>query len=85
LAHVLRDIVESDLDAFYEHQREPEATEMALLPARKGERRLRMRLCSTMRFVAVAKAAKSRPGVVPVWSSEILALALPRFPARGSG
>jgi RimJ/RimL family protein N-acetyltransferase len=34
VAHVLRDVIESDLDAFYEHQREPEATEMALFPAR---------------------------------------------------
>ena len=33
MAHVLRDVVESDLDAFYEHQRQPEATEMALFPA----------------------------------------------------
>jgi RimJ/RimL family protein N-acetyltransferase len=31
---VLRDVVESDLDAFYEHQREPEANEMAVFPAR---------------------------------------------------
>jgi RimJ/RimL family protein N-acetyltransferase len=31
---VLRDVVESDLDAFYEQQREPEATRMALFPAR---------------------------------------------------
>jgi RimJ/RimL family protein N-acetyltransferase len=31
---VLRDVVESDLDAFYEQQRDPEATEMALFPAR---------------------------------------------------
>ena len=37
MAHVLRDVVESDLDAFYEHQREPEATEMALFPARNRE------------------------------------------------
>src|SRR5207244_11332288 len=37
VAHVLRDVAESDLDAFYEHQREPEATEMALFPARDGE------------------------------------------------
>ena len=37
VAHVLRDVVESDLDAFYEHQREPEATEMALFPARDRE------------------------------------------------
>ena len=31
---MLRDVVESDLDAFYEHQREPEANEMAIFPAR---------------------------------------------------
>lgn len=31
---VLRDVVESDLDAFYEHQLDPEATQMALFPAR---------------------------------------------------
>ena len=31
---VLRDVVESDLDAFFEHQREPEANEMAVFPAR---------------------------------------------------
>ena len=37
MAHVLRDVAESDLDAFYEHQREPEATEMALFPARDRE------------------------------------------------
>jgi len=34
---VLRDVVESDLDAFYEHQREPEANEMAIFPARERE------------------------------------------------
>ena len=37
MAHVLRDVAESDLDAFYEHQREPEATKMALFPARDRE------------------------------------------------
>jgi RimJ/RimL family protein N-acetyltransferase len=37
VARVLRDVVESDIDAFYEHQREPEATEMALFPARDRE------------------------------------------------
>ena len=37
MAHVLRDVVESDLDAFYEHEHEPEATEMALFPARDRE------------------------------------------------
>jgi len=31
---VLRDVRESDLDAFYEHQRDPEASRMALFPAR---------------------------------------------------
>jgi RimJ/RimL family protein N-acetyltransferase len=31
---VLRDVAEGDLDAFYEHQRDPEATRMALFPAR---------------------------------------------------
>ena len=34
---MLRDVVESDLDAFYEHQREPEANEMAIFPARDRE------------------------------------------------
>ncbi len=34
---ILRDVVESDLDAFYEHQREPEANEMAIFPARDRE------------------------------------------------
>jgi RimJ/RimL family protein N-acetyltransferase len=34
---VLRDVVESDLDAFFEHQREPEANEMAVFPARDRE------------------------------------------------
>ena len=34
MTSVLRDVVESDLDAFYEQQREPEATRMALFPAR---------------------------------------------------
>jgi RimJ/RimL family protein N-acetyltransferase len=34
---VLRDVAESDLDAFYEHQREPEANEMAIFPARDRE------------------------------------------------
>jgi RimJ/RimL family protein N-acetyltransferase len=34
---VLRDAVESDLDAFFEHQRDPEATRMALFPARDRE------------------------------------------------
>lgn len=31
---MLRDVAESDLDVFYEHQREPEANEMAIFPAR---------------------------------------------------
>ena len=31
---MLRDVRESDLDAFYEHQRDPEASRMALFPAR---------------------------------------------------
>jgi RimJ/RimL family protein N-acetyltransferase len=34
---LLRDVLESDLDAFYEHQREPEANEMAIFPARDRE------------------------------------------------
>jgi RimJ/RimL family protein N-acetyltransferase len=34
---VLRDVVEEDLDAFFEHQREPEANEMAIFPARDRE------------------------------------------------
>jgi RimJ/RimL family protein N-acetyltransferase len=34
---VLRDVVESDLDAFFEYQREPEANEMAVFPARDRE------------------------------------------------
>jgi RimJ/RimL family protein N-acetyltransferase len=33
----LRDVVESDLDAFYEQQLDPEATRMALFPARDRE------------------------------------------------
>jgi RimJ/RimL family protein N-acetyltransferase len=31
---LLRDVLDSDLDAFYEHQRDPEANRMALFPAR---------------------------------------------------
>jgi RimJ/RimL family protein N-acetyltransferase len=31
---VLRDVRAGDLDAFFEHQREPEANEMAIFPAR---------------------------------------------------
>ena len=34
---ILRDVVESDLDAFFEHQQDPEATQMALFPARDRE------------------------------------------------
>ena len=34
---MLRDVVESDLDAFFEHLREPEANEMAIFPARDRE------------------------------------------------
>jgi RimJ/RimL family protein N-acetyltransferase len=34
---LLREVRESDLDDFFEHQREPEATEMALFPARDRE------------------------------------------------
>ena len=34
---MLRDVVESDLDAFFEHQRDPEAVEMALVPGRQRE------------------------------------------------
>jgi RimJ/RimL family protein N-acetyltransferase len=34
---VLRDVVEGDLDAFFEHQLDPEATRMALFPARDRE------------------------------------------------
>jgi len=34
---ILREVVESDLDAFFEHQQEPEANEMAIFPARDRE------------------------------------------------
>ena len=34
---VLRDVVEADLEAFFEQQRDPEAVEMALFPARDRE------------------------------------------------
>jgi RimJ/RimL family protein N-acetyltransferase len=34
---VLRNVVDGDLDAFFEHQREPEANEMAVFPARDRE------------------------------------------------
>jgi RimJ/RimL family protein N-acetyltransferase len=34
---ILREVDEGDLDAFFEHQREPEANEMAIFPARDRE------------------------------------------------
>ena len=34
---VLREVVDSDLDAFFEHQRDPEANRMAAFPARDRE------------------------------------------------
>jgi RimJ/RimL family protein N-acetyltransferase len=34
---VLRDVTQGDLDAFFEHQRDPEATQMAVFPARDRE------------------------------------------------
>jgi RimJ/RimL family protein N-acetyltransferase len=34
---VLRDVAQGDLDAFFEHQRDPEATQMAVFPARDRE------------------------------------------------
>ena len=34
---VLREVLVSDLDAFFEHQRDPEATRMAAFPARDRE------------------------------------------------
>jgi RimJ/RimL family protein N-acetyltransferase len=34
---VLRDVVEADVPIFFEHQRDPEATRMALFPARDRE------------------------------------------------
>jgi RimJ/RimL family protein N-acetyltransferase len=34
---VLREVVDSDVDAFFEHQREPEANRMAAFPARDRE------------------------------------------------
>ena len=34
---MLRDVRESDLPAFFEHQREPDATAMALFPARERD------------------------------------------------
>ena len=37
MERVLRDVAESDLDVLFEHQREPEANEMAIFPARDRE------------------------------------------------
>jgi RimJ/RimL family protein N-acetyltransferase len=37
MASVLRDVIESDLPVFFEHQRDPEATRMADFPARDRE------------------------------------------------
>ena len=37
MASVLRDVVESDLPVFFEHQRDPEAARMAAFPAREKE------------------------------------------------
>jgi RimJ/RimL family protein N-acetyltransferase len=37
MTSVLRDVVESDLPVFFEHQRDPEATQMADFPARDRE------------------------------------------------
>ena len=37
VAGVLREVVDSDLDAFFEHQREPEANRIAAFPARDRE------------------------------------------------
>jgi len=34
---VLRDVIEEDLPVFFEHQRDPEAVEMAAFPARERE------------------------------------------------
>lgn len=34
---VIRDVVETDIPIFFEHQRDPEATRMALFPARDRE------------------------------------------------
>lgn len=34
---ILREVVEGDLDAFFEHQRQPEANAMAIFPARDRE------------------------------------------------
>jgi RimJ/RimL family protein N-acetyltransferase len=37
MAAVLRDVVEDDLPVFFEHQRDPEAVEMAAFPPRERE------------------------------------------------
>jgi RimJ/RimL family protein N-acetyltransferase len=37
MASVLRDVIDSDLPVFFEHQRDPEATQMADFPARDRE------------------------------------------------
>jgi RimJ/RimL family protein N-acetyltransferase len=37
MERVLRNVAESDLDVLFEHQREPEANEMAIFPARDRE------------------------------------------------
>ena len=37
MASVLRDVLESDLPVFFEHQRDPEAMRMAAMPARDEE------------------------------------------------
>jgi len=34
---ILRDVIESDLPIFFEHQRQPEANRMAAFPARARE------------------------------------------------
>jgi len=38
---VLRDVAETDLDVFYEQQLDPEATAMAIFPARTARRSTR--------------------------------------------
>ena len=37
MAAVIRDVIESDLPIFFEHQQDPEATSMAVFPARDRE------------------------------------------------
>ena len=37
MTRVLRDVVESDLDAFFEQQRDPDAVAMALVPSRERD------------------------------------------------